>query len=215
MIFVRKRERNAVVMNWGLAIIDAVIAYLLGSISFSIMLTTFKYHSDVRTQGSGNAGATNVARVFGMKAGLFTLLGDMAKTAAAMGIGAALGGDIGLTVAGIACIIGHCFPIYYHFRGGKGVSVGAMIGLMIDWRVLLLIVGAFAIAVALTRIVSIASMTAAVALPLSALLLHASVPKLILAIFTGVLVIFMHRGNIVRLIHHQEGKFKPKKKDTD
>lgn len=202
-------------MNWGLAIIDAVIAYLLGSISFSIMLTTFKYHSDVRTQGSGNAGATNVARVFGMKAGLFTLLGDMAKTAAAMGIGAALGGDIGLTVAGIACIIGHCFPIYYHFRGGKGVSVGAMIGLMIDWRVLLLIVGAFAIAVALTRIVSIASMTAAVALPLSALLLHASVPKLILAIFTGVLVIFMHRGNIVRLIHHQEGKFKPKKKDTD
>lgn len=215
MIFVRKRERNAVVMNWGLAIIDAVIAYLLGSISFSIMLTTFKYHSDVRTQGSGNAGATNVARVFGMKAGLFTLLGDMAKTAAAMGIGAALGGDIGLTVAGIACIIGHCFPIYYHFRGGKGVSVGAMIGLMIDWRVLLLIVGAFAIAVALTRIVSIASMTAAVALPLSALLVHASVPKLILAIFTGVLVIFMHRGNIVRLIHHQEGKFKPKKKDTD
>jgi len=201
---------------WGIGagLITAIVGYLLGGISFSIMLTTMKYHADVRTQGSGNAGATNVARVFGMKAGVFTLLGDMAKTAAAMGIGYAVCGVNGMAVAGAACILGHCFPLYYHFRGGKGVSVGAMIGLMIDWRVLLIIVGVFAICVAFTRIVSIGSVAAAIALPLAALLVHASLPEMLLACFTCVLVVFMHRGNLVRLAHHQEPKFQPKKKDS-
>lgn len=204
-------------MTWGIgaACVAAVVGYLLGGISFSIMLTTLKYHSDVRTQGSGNAGATNVARVFGMKAGIFTLLGDMAKTAAAMGIGYAVCGTNGMAVAGAACILGHCFPVYYHFRGGKGVSVGAMIGLMIDWRVLLIIVGVFAVCVALTKIVSVGSVAAALALPLAAWIVHAPTPELLLACFTCVLVIFMHRGNLVRLAHHQEPRFKPKTKDKN
>ena len=79
-------------------------------------------------KGSGNAGATNMARVYGMKAGIATFMLDAVKTAAAMLIGAAIGGEAGKALAGAACIVGHCWPVYFSFRGGKGVSVGAALG---------------------------------------------------------------------------------------
>ena len=176
-----------------------------------MLLSKRHFHTDVRTQGSGNAGATNVARVFGMRAGVVTLLCDMAKTAAAMGVGQLLCGDVGLGLAGGACLIGHCWPVFFGFRGGKGVSVGAAIGLLIDWRVLLIIVAVFALGMLLTRIVSVGSMLAAFALPIAALIVGVSMPKLVLAIFTGALVIFMHRANIGRLLRHEEAPFHPKK----
>ena len=198
-------------MNVLLGTLAAVLGYLLGSVSFSVLLSKRHFHTDVRTQGSGNAGATNVARVFGMRAGVVTLLCDMAKTAAAMGVGQLLCGDVGLALAGGACLIGHCWPVFFGFRGGKGVSVGAAIGLLIDWRVLLIIVAVFALGMLLTRIVSVGSMLAAFALPIASLIVGVSVPKLVLAIFTGALVIFMHRANIGRLLRHEEAPFHPKK----
>ena len=187
----------------------AAAGYLLGSVSASVLLSKLAFRRDVRAEGSGNAGATNVARVFGMWAGVATLLADVGKTVLAILLGQWLAGDVGLCIAGIACILGHCWPVYFHFRGGKGVSVGAAVGLMIDWRVFVIIFLVFFVTFALCQIVSVCSMASAVALPVAACLLGVTTPKLVLAIVTGVLVIFMHRGNIQRLLHGAEAKFKP------
>ena len=197
-------------------VIAAVAAYLLGSVSVSVLLTKLVFHNDVRNQGSGNAGATNVARVFGMGAGVITLFGDVAKTVIAMLIGKWLAGDTGLAVAGAACLIGHCWPVYFRFKGGKGVSVGAAVGAMIDWRIILVLVAVFFLTFAICRIVSVCSMACAVTLPLACLVLAVPTPQLVLGILTGILVFFMHRGNLVRLFRGEEKKFKPgsrKKKD--
>ena len=197
-------------------VIAAVAAYLLGSVSVSVLLTKLVFHNDVRSQGSGNAGATNVARVFGMGAGVITLFGDVAKTVIAMLIGKWLAGDTGLAVAGAACLIGHCWPVYFRFKGGKGVSVGAAVGAMIDWRIILVLVAVFFLTFAICRIVSVCSMACAVTLPLACLVLAVPTPQLVLGILTGILVFFMHRGNLVRLFRGEEKKFKPgsrKKKD--
>ena len=197
-------------------VIAAAAAYLLGSVSVSVLLTKLVFHNDVRSQGSGNAGATNVARVFGMGAGVITLFGDVAKTVIAMLIGKWLAGDTGLAVAGAACLIGHCWPVYFRFKGGKGVSVGAAVGAMIDWRIILVLVAVFFLTFAICRIVSVCSMACAVTLPLACLVLAVPTPQLVLGILTGILVFFMHRGNLVRLFRGEEKKFKPgsrKKKD--
>lgn len=190
-------------------VIAAVAAYLLGSVSVSVLLTKLFFHNDVRSQGSGNAGATNVARVFGMGAGIITLLGDVAKTVISMLIGKWLGGDLGLAIAGGACMIGHCWPVYFHFKGGKGVSVGAAIGAMIDWRVILILVAVFFITFAICRIVSVCSVNCAIALPIACALLAVPTPQLVLGIVSGVLVFYMHRGNLARLMRGEEKKFKP------
>ena len=98
-----------------------VAGYLLGSISVSVCLSV-GMGRDVRKEGSGNAGATNMARVFGMKAGVITLLGDMVKAALAVLLGYLLLGDMGLMAGGIACIVGHCFPVFHQFKGGKEIG---------------------------------------------------------------------------------------------
>ena len=142
-------------------VIIAVIAYLLGSISVAVLLTRDRIGSDVRKQGSGNAGATNVARVFGMKAGVVTLLGDMVKAALSGLAGWLIGGETGLAVACIACLVGHCWPVYFGFRGGKGVSVAGCIALLLDWRMFLLLVVWFAVMAIISRRVSFASCSSA------------------------------------------------------
>ena len=116
--------------------IVVVAGYLLGSLSISILLSKNLLGRDVRRHGSGNAGATNMARVFGMHAGLLTLAGDMLKAAAAMLLGFWLLGDTGMALGGVACLLGHCFPVYFKFKGGKAVSAGAAVGLMVSWGTL-------------------------------------------------------------------------------
>ena len=188
----------------------AAIAYLLGSFCAAIPITKRIYGDDVRNHGSGNAGATNVARVFGLKAGLLTLAADAAKAIAAMLIGGALAGDAGQALAGAVCITGHCFPIYFGFRGGKGVSVGVALGLMCGWRVLLGIIVVFFTVAVLSRKVSLGSVCAAASLPVFALIFRLEPCMLAMCIFSGLLVIFMHRSNIKRLINGTEADFKPK-----
>lgn len=191
-------------------VLIVVLGYLFGSISSSILLSRRLYNTDIRTRGSGNAGATNVARVFGFKSGLLTFGCDACKTVAAMLIGLALGGDNGLALAGAACLIGHCWPVFFKFKGGKGVTVGAVIALMIDWRVFLIGMVGFFLLFALSQIVSVSSMGGAVLLATLSFAFGCSLPRCLLAVFTAVLVIFQHRSNIVRLLHHTEPKFRAK-----
>lgn len=185
--------------------------YLLGSLSMSILLSRSVLGGDVRKKGSGNAGATNMARVYGMKAGVLTLAGDVAKAALAMLIGWLLLGDQGLAASGIACLVGHCFPIYHNFKGGKGVSVGAAIALAVDWKVFLWVVAAFLLGALLSKKVSLGSICAAVSITIAALVFQVSTPRLILCIVGMVLVVFQHRENIKRLINGTEADFCPAK----
>ena len=194
-------------------IIAALAGYLLGSVSVAVLLTKLLLHTDVRDQGSGNAGATNVARVFGMKAGLLTLLGDMVKTALSGLIGWKLGGEAGLAAACLGCLVGHCFPVFFGFKGGKGVSVGASIALLLDWRLLVILVACFLLMFVLTRRVSAGSVTCALAYPIVYYLLHPGFgTPFYVCCAICVLVTFMHRGNIRRLLRGEEPKFKPKSK---
>ena len=109
------------------------LGYLIGSLSVSILISKYIFHQDVRTLGSGNAGAANAARTLGAGVGLLTLLGDFLKGVISMLLGSCLGGATGLAIAGAACMIGHCFPIYFGFKGGKAVATAAAVALMIDW----------------------------------------------------------------------------------
>lgn len=189
----------------------AAIAYLIGSFCASIPLSKKLYGADIRTKGSGNAGATNMARVYGMKAGAVTFALDAVKTMAAMLIGAHLGGQTGEAIAGAFCVVGHCFPIYFGFRGGKGVSVGAALGFMTHPLVFCIIMAVFFTVAMLGRKVSLASMTSAAALPLAAWVTDAGRMLVVMFIFSALLVIFMHRSNIIRLVSGTEPDFSPKK----
>ncbi len=194
-------------------IAEAVLGYLLGSISFSVILTKNAYKKDVRDEGSGNAGATNVARVFGMRAGVLTLLLDILKMVIPMGIGLFLSGNIGVCIAGVAGLLGHCFPLFFGFRGGKGVSVAVAIAAFTDWRAVVIGFTVFVIVIAVTRIVSVASSLAAITLPITAVVFSLDIPLLVLLSVTCAVIIFMHRSNFVRLVHGEEKKFSPKKEN--
>ena len=139
------------------------LGYLIGSLSVSILISKYIFHQDVRTLGSGNAGAANAARTLGPRVGALTLLGDFLKGIISMLLGSWLGGTTGLAIAGAACMIGHCFPIYFGFKGGKAVATAVAVALMLDWRVFLSAFAVFAVVAALTRTASVSSMAASIA----------------------------------------------------
>lgn len=184
-----------------------VCSYLLGSVSVSIFISKNVLRADVRTKGSGNAGATNMARVYGLHMGLITLAGDALKGAASMLLGWLLLGECGMSAAAVSCILGHCYPAMHEFRGGKGVSVGAMVLLMADWRVLAVAVVFFALAAVLSRKVSLGSLSAALSAFIAAVVLHLSTPRLIMVAFAALLVVVRHRENIARLLKRTEPDF--------
>ena len=193
-------------------ILIAVISYLIGSVSASIVLTKYVLHDDVRNHGSGNAGATNVARVFGWGPGLLTFACDFLKCVIAMELGNFFGGDWGKCIAGICCLLGHCFPVYFRFKGGKAVTTGLCVVFLIDWKLALALLGVFLVVALLTKIVSLASVCAAAVEILSFFLLDFSLPMRVLGVFTGLLILIMHRSNIVRLLKGEEKKFSPGKR---
>ncbi len=202
-------------------ILVALAGYLLGSINFSIWLSRM-LGKDIRSSGSGNAGATNMARTFGWGPGVATLAGDMIKAALAMLIGyLMLGGglhepgrlgDWGLMTGGLSVLLGHCFPFMHDFRGGKGVAVGGIISLMVDWRVGCAVFGAFIVFALLSRKVSLGSICGALAITVAALLVHVSTPRLLLSILAMCIVMFQHRENIKRLLKGTEPDFRAKTK---
>ena len=183
-------------------------SFVVGSLSLSILASKKLFGGDIRDKGSGNAGATNMARVHGWGAGLLTLAGDAAKAAVCMLAGKALAGEIGLCIGAGACMLGHCFPVLHGFKGGKGIAVGGAVGFGIDWRVGLCTVGAFLLGSLLSKKVSVGSLCGAVAIVASSFLFHVSMPRLILSIFCACLAVARHHANIKRLAEGTEPDFK-------
>ena len=188
-------------------ILIVIAGYFLGSINVAIFTSTHMLGGDIRRKGSGNAGATNMARVYGFRAALITLLGDMVKAVASMGLGYLLCGDAGLAAGGIACMIGHCFPVYHGFRGGKGVAAGAAVALMIDWRVFLCCLAVFLLLSLTTKKVSLGSCCAAITAALAAWLFSVSPSRIVLAVCGALLVLGQHRENLKRVLEGTEPDF--------
>lgn len=212
-------------MEIAIMVLCAVQGYLLGSINFGVVVSRVFYHEDIRTKGSGNAGTTNMLRTYGKKAAALTLAGDIGKGVVAVLIAQCIAGwaqhDVLAAisagyVASIAAVCGHLWPIWFGFKGGKGVAVAAGAILAAQPIVLLgLVVVFFALAFS-TRIVSLSSIVAAIVYPILTCLwsLHKGYDVIITtgcAAFMGVLVIWMHRANIQRLLKGTEYKFGQKK----
>ena len=189
-------------------ILVPAIGYLLGSLSFSIIISCLFLGRDIRKHGSGNAGATNMTRVFGWVAGVATLAFDVLKAVAAMMIGRRLLGDVGVCLGGMAVMVGHCFPLFHHFKGGKGIATGAAIGFMIDWRVGTSIVAAFLIGALISRKVSVGSIAAAITVVPTTWIFAPRPSMIALSVFACVLAITRHSENIRRLRAGTEPDFR-------
>jgi glycerol-3-phosphate acyltransferase PlsY len=200
-----------------------VAAYLLGSIPFGVILTKLFGGTDVRKAGSGNIGATNVARVVGPLAGVLTLILDAAKGAAAVLLAERLSNDSAawMMIAALAALVGHCYPVWLKFKGGKGVATAAGIFAALCPLACLAAVILFVLVVIFWRYVSLGSISAAAAMPLLIYFLWAPrrAPPLVVAIGTlavAALVIYKHDGNLQRLVEGVEPKFSfSKKKDEE
>jgi len=186
-----------------------LLIYLVAAVPTGVVLTRLMGLEDVRTRGSGNIGATNVYRVAGKLPGILTLLGDILKgflpllavkywlapTALQLG------------VAGVVAIVGHCYPVYLRFKGGKGVATAFGIFLVLDPPALLGGGLAFLAAVALTRYISLGSVLAAIAVPLFTLLFGRPLPMVLSACVIGALIVWRHRDNLQRLLKGTENRF--------
>lgn len=188
-------------------LIIASSSYLLGSLSFAIIVCHLTLHKDIRNYGSGNAGLTNSYRTMGGTKTLLVLFGDIAKGAVAITIGGMLAGPMGKLVAGIFVILGHVFPVYFGFRGGKGVLVGATMLALFDWRIFLVAIALFILAVATTRWVSLGSILGAVSFPVTMWIFYQDALLTGIAFAMGAAVIFMHRSNIGRILSGTENRF--------
>ena len=198
----------------GIAIGLAVVSYFVGSVNFSLLISRM-YGRDVRAGGSGNAGATNMVRQFGKKAGVLTFLGDFLKAFILATIGLLLAGMHGSLIAGFFCIIGHAYPVYFKFKGGKGFS--SMVAIMIVTNPLVFsVVGTlYLILLFGTRMVSFAAIMTMVIYPFVMNMdflgggpgLH-----VLLASLCAFMIIFLHRKNIVRIFNHTEPKINLSKK---
>lgn len=197
-------------MNDGLAIALVIAAYFMGSIPFGLLIGK-KLGVDVRGVGSGNIGATNVARNLGKKVGALVLLLDALKSAiptfaAKMLVGR---GDLSvevLALVAIAAIIGHCYPLWLRFRGGKGVATSLGVFLVVDPALAGMGVALFALLYAAFRKASVGSVSAAVAFPLLLWLFERPAPLVQLGIAGAVIIVVKHRSNIIRLFQGQEHK---------
>ena len=193
-----------------------IAAYLLGSINFAIIISGKKYKQDIRDHGSKNAGMTNMMRTYGKKAAGLTLLGDALKAVAACLVGYVLIGSLGAYIAGLFCILGHIFPIFYRFKGGKGVVTTAVAILMCNPIVFAILFLLFVIIVLFTKYISLGSVVCVMLYPLlldsvSRIFTGHPTPYVVFAMITAVVVVVKHWGNIKRLAEGKESKFSFKK----
>jgi glycerol-3-phosphate acyltransferase PlsY len=196
-------------------LITIAIAYLLGSIPFGYLLVRIFKKQDIRTFGSGNIGATNVARTGAKGLGIATLLLDLGKAYLAVALAKHLApGLYDLAVAAaVAAILGHCFPVWLRFHGGKGVASALGVFLALSWPSALCILAIFAVVVLITRYVSLASIIAAAALPLFAFHFVSSRTPMVLTgfILIPLIIILKHHANIRRLFAGTESRFGARK----
>ena len=205
---------------WFNILICILCAYLLGNLNGSVCISALM-HDDVRSHGSGNAGLTNFIRNYGVGRALLVILIDAGKAVVACLTGGLLLAPFGfwqegVMLAGLAVLLGHDFPALLGFRGGKGILSGLFVALIADWRIGLILIGVFAVIYFATRYVSLGSVLGAAAFSICFALMHSdSIFVMASGIFMGCLVIFMHRGNIVRLIQGNERKTDLFKKGTN
>ncbi len=215
----------------------ACIGYLLGSVSFAIVVTKLFKHVDVRNYGSGNAGFTNTLRVAGKWPSILTMLGDVAKGVVAALFGAFVFSHLGVWglrpldpiyggyIAGFFCFLGHLYPLYYGFKGGKGVLVSLAVGLSCNWKGMLISLGIFLIVFLITKIISVSSITAAFSWPIVTLfvsgstlddkymfLINQRLFEGIVAILLASILILKHSSNLTRLLNGEEKKITKSKK---
>jgi glycerol-3-phosphate acyltransferase PlsY len=193
-----------------------VAPYLLGSINFAVIISSKRYNDDVREHGSGNAGMTNMMRTYGRKAAALTLIGDALKAVVAALLGYYAFGLIGAYVAGFFCVLGHLYPIFFKFRGGKGVVTAAFSILMCNPIVFLVLVIMFVAIVLIWRYISLASIMCVLLYPLvlngvDKLFAGGSGIYMVFAVLTTVLIVAKHKENIKRLLNKSESKFEFKK----
>ena len=189
-------------------LIVIVAGYLLGSISTGVVLSRLFAKTDIRSQGSGNAGTTNMLRVLGRKMALLTFIGDMLKGIIAVFIGKWLiGGELGGLLGVVGAVLGHYYPLYFGFKGGKGIATSFVSLLFVFPVQALLAFSVFLILVAVTHYVSVGSIAAAITLPLLIVITRFQEPTLwIITVCIGASVVWRHRANIKRLMNHTENK---------
>lgn len=210
-------------------IIIAIIAYLIGSVNFSIIISKKMAGFDVREKGSGNAGTTNMLRSVGKKAAAITLICDILKGVVSIGIAIIMGNiiknidrELLLQIAGIAVILGHTFPIFFGFKGGKGVATSLGVLLMSNWQIGLICLVFALVLMILTKMVSLGSCGAAVLFPVLTLFINNHYTVLsegkngnvyfIYSVILAVIVLYNHRSNIKRILNGTENKLSFSKK---
>ena len=197
--------------------IVAIIAYLIGSVNFSVILSKKMAGFDLREKGSGNAGTTNVLRTVGKKAAIITLICDILKGVVAILIALLVGkivqgsnGSLLVQCAGVAVILGHTFPIFFKFKGGKGVATSLGVLIMSNWQIGLICLVFALILIALTQMVSVGSIAAAILYPVLTLFIPQNyiIPGnyLIYSVLLAIIIVFNHRENVKRLLKGTENK---------
>lgn len=213
--------------------IVAIISYFCGCFNGAVIVSKYILRDDVRTHGSGNAGLTNFYRTFGGPLTLVVILTDVLKAVVAILIAVKIGSGYDPRImpdfpldeatvayfvvlfkywAGLWCLLGHMFPCMFHFKGGKGILSGGAIAIMIDWRIALVVWGGFLILAVLTRYVSLGSCWAGASFPFATWFVYHNVVITVLGAVIGCLILYMHRGNIKRLLTGTENKFSLHKK---
>ena len=193
-------------------VIAFVAAYLLGNLNGAVVISKLVAHEDVRTKGSGNAGLTNFTRNYGSATSVFVILIDMGKAVAACLIGGWLLGRFGfrqegIALGGLGVILGHDFPAFLGFKGGKGILSGVTVALMMDWRIGLFVFGIFLVAYLLTGYVSLGSVLSAGSFGFIYAFFHRdSIFPIVVGFVLSGLIVWMHRANISRLIKGEERK---------
>ena len=182
-----------------------VFAYLLGSVSSAILLSKIMGFEDPRSEGSGNPGATNVLRIAGRKAAFLTLVGDFLKGLIPVLIAAALLADpLVVALTAFAAFAGHCFPVFFAFRGGKGVATALAASLAFDWVIGLILIAIWLLFARVFKISSLAAIVSFCALPALTFWRHPDIGVTVVFAAISIILIWRHRGNIQRLISGTE-----------
>ena len=218
--FPEATETNVMLVGLACALLCMVSAYLLGSINFAIVLSKLR-GDDIRKHGSQNAGTTNMLRTYGKRAAIVTLIGDFLKGTVASLIGAVLFGVYGKYLAALFCVLGHVFPVYYKFKGGKGIATAAGTILVCKPIVLLILLVIFATVLAISKFVSLASITVALLYPFILDRVYKLFPPyegytsgihILFVFILAMIVLWKHYPNMKRLMSGTESKISFKKK---
>ncbi len=204
--------------HWGLVLILlglAVFGYLIGGLNFAVLISRRSYHEDIRDFGSKNAGTTNMMRTYGKKAAIATLAGDIGKGLVACLVGALLMGEAGGYFAGVACVVGHMYPVWFRFRGGKGIATTAAVILCMSPGTFGVLIALFILIVLWTKYISLGSVIGMFMYPfvldrfstLASKTLFVFPARTLFAMLLMLLTIWKHRTNIQRLLEHRENKF--------